>query len=169
MFQLRNTPIPQGSISVARESLPVSDAMNGLGAMNQPNAGMFNADDGGAMSKPYVNAQPTENAFLAAQRMQQDAITAAPQQAAAAMGMVKKQQTEMDNAAYKAQMGLNEKMSQLLVERGSGEALMQVNSIMQSPDKQRFLNDIATNNAMFNAQAPELGAAAAQSMQYSQM
>ena len=43
-----------------------------------------------------------ENAFLAGQRMQQDAITAAPQQAAAAMGMVKKQQTEMDNAGYKA-------------------------------------------------------------------
>ena len=167
MFQLRNTPIPQGSISVARESLPVSDAMQGLGAMNQPNAGMFNADDGGAMSKPYVNAQPTENAFLAAQRMQQDAITAAPQQAAAAMGMVKKQQTEMDNAGYKAQTMLNERMVQELVKRGSGGALMEMGAIMQSPEKQRFLNDIETGSAMFNSQAPELGAAAAQSMQYS--
>ena len=67
MFQLQNTPIPQGAIPVARESLAVSDAMRGLQAMNPPNEGMYNADDGGGMSKPVRNPQPMENAFLAAQ------------------------------------------------------------------------------------------------------
>ena len=86
MFQLQNTPIPQGAIPVARESLAVSDAMRGLQAMNPPNEGMYNADDGGGMSKPGVNPQPMENQFLAAQNISQNVSTAAPQAAAAAMG-----------------------------------------------------------------------------------
>ena len=165
--QAMNTPIPQGAISVPRESLPVSNMMNGLGGMNPPNAGMMNADDGGAMSKPYVNAQPTENMFLAAQQQQQDMVTSAPQQAAAAMGMVKKQEQQMSNAQYTAQTQLSERMVQELVKRGSGGNLMELNAVMQSPDRQAFINDIATSQAMFNAQAPELGAYRASVNQYS--
>ena len=156
--QMLNTPIPQAAISVPRESLPISNMMNNLGGMNPPNAGMMNSDDGGAMSKPYVNAQPTENMFLAAQQQQQDMITAGPQRAAAAMGMVKQQEQQVSNAQYTAQMRLNETMVQELVKRGSGGALMRVGAILQSPDRQAFINDIATSNAMYNAQAPELGA-----------
>ena len=63
-MQLFNTPIPPKAISVARETLPMSDAMHGLQGMTPPNAGMYNSDDGGAMSKPYINAQPSENQAL---------------------------------------------------------------------------------------------------------
>ena len=166
--QAMNTPIPQAAVSAPRESLPLSNMMNGLGGMNPPNAGMMNADDGGAMSKPYVNAQPTENAFLAAQEQQQNMITAAPQQAAAAMGMVKQQEQQVSNAANKAQMQLSEKLVQELVKRGSGNYLMEVGAIMgHDPSKQAFMSDIATSAAMFNAQAPELGAYRAEVQQYS--
>ena len=85
-MQLFNTPIPPKAISVARETLPMSDAMHGLQGMTPPNAGMYNSDDGGAMSKPYVNAQPSENQALAMQNLNQNAQSAAPQAAAGAMG-----------------------------------------------------------------------------------
>ena len=47
-MQMFNTPIPPKAIPVARESLAISDAMHGLQGMTQPNAGMYNSDDGGA-------------------------------------------------------------------------------------------------------------------------
>ena len=103
----------------------------------------------------------------AAQQQQQDMITSAPQQAAAAMGMVKKQEQQMSNAQYTAQTQLSERMVQELVKRGSGGNLMELNAVMQSPDRQAFINDIATSQAMFNAQAPELGAHRASVNQYS--
>jgi hypothetical protein len=166
--QFMNTPIPQGAISVPREALPLSNMMSGLGGMNPPNAGMMNADDGGAMSKPYVNAQPTENAFLASQEMQQNMRTGSPQQAAAAMGMVKQQEQQVSNAQNMAQMQLNERMMQELVKRGSGNTLMEVGAIMgHDPSKQKFINDIEVSKAMFSSEAPELGAHRASVSQYS--
>ena len=165
-MQLQNTPIPNRAIPVAREALAQSDAMYGLQAMTPPNTGMYNADDGGAFSKPYINAQPTENAFLSMQNVQQNATTAAPQAAAGAVGGVRKQITEQDTAEYRAQSMLNEKMSAQLDAAGMGQGLMQVNAIMQSPDREKFLNDIATTRAMFSGQAPELGALQAQQAQY---
>ena len=165
-MNLTNTPIPSRAIPVARESLAQSDAMYGLQGMTAPNTGMYNSDDGGAMSKPYVNAQPSENAFLAAQNMQQNMETAAPQAAAGAVGGVRKMATEQSTAQYRAQEMLNERMSQQLEAAGGGQALMQFNAMMQSPEREKFMNDIATSRAMFSGQAPELGAEAAQSMQY---
>ncbi len=83
--------------------LQFSDAMRGLQGMTQPNAGMYNSDDGGAMSKPYLNAQPTEQQSLAMQNVIQNGQTAAPQAAAAAMGAVRKGATEQSSAQYRAQ------------------------------------------------------------------
>ena len=34
---------------------------------------------------------------------------------------------------------------------------MQMNAIMQSPDREAFINNVATSRAMFDGQAPELG------------
>ena len=167
MFQLQNTPIPQGAIPVARESLAVSDAMRGLQAMNPPNEGMYNADDGGAMSKPYVNAQPTENAFLAAQNQGQNLQTAAPQAAAAAMGAVRKENTEMSSAQNQAIALMNDyKLAQLAQDPGGSGALMQLGAITNGPNAQAFANDIATGQAMAMNMAPELGAEAAQQRMY---
>ena len=64
--------------------------MHGLQGMTPPNTGMYNSDDGGAMSKPYLNANVSENQELARQNMILNAQTAAPQAAAGAMGAVRK-------------------------------------------------------------------------------
>ena len=165
-MQLQNTPIPARAIPVARESLALSDQAYGLQAMTPPNTGMYNSDDGGAFSKPYINAQPTENQFLAAQNAVQNAQTAAPQAAAGAVGGVRKMATEQSTAQYRAQQLLNDKMATQLDAQGLGQGLMQMNAIMQSPDRERFINNIATSRAMFSGQAPELGALQAQQAQY---
>ena len=166
-MQLQNTPIPPKAIPVSRETLAVSDAMNGLQGMTQPNTGMYNSDDGGAMSKPYINAQPTENQALAMQNMSQNMQTAAPQAAVGAVGAVRKDVTEQSTADYRAQEFLNEKMADQLDAAGLGGNLMKINAIMQSPDREAFINDVATSKAMFSGQAPELGAYMAQTQQYS--
>ena len=80
--------IPQAAIPVARAALPVSDAQHGLSAMTPPNPGLNNADDLGAMSKPYINGQPQFAQQLAQQEMNQNFNTAAPQAAVAARGQV---------------------------------------------------------------------------------
>ena len=166
-FQLQNTPIPQGAIPVARESLAVSDAMRGLQAMNPPNEGMYNADDGGGMSKPGVNPQPMENQFLAAQNISQNVSTAAPQAAAAAMGAVRKETTEMSSAQNQAISLANDyKMAILAQDPGGSGALMQLGSITNGPQAQAFANDIATGQAMAMGMSPELGAEAAQQRMY---
>ena len=166
-MQMFNTPIPPKAIPVARESLAISDAMHGLQGMTQPNAGMYNSDDGGAFSKPYLNAQPAENAFLSAQNQSQNLQTAAPQAAAGAMGAVRKGATEQSTAAYRAQSGLNDYMANILDERGAGQNLMKMNAIMGTePGRAQMENDIATTKAMFSGQAPELGAERAQENYY---
>jgi hypothetical protein len=134
--------------------------------MTQPNAGMYNSDDGGAMSKPYLNAQPSEQQSLAMQNVIQNGQTAAPQAAAAAMGAVRKGATEQSTAQYRAQSLLNEKMSEQLDAAGLGQGLMKINAIMQSPEREKFITDVATSRAMFSGDAPELGAYIAQANQY---
>ena len=165
-MQPLNTPIPPKAIPVARESLALSDAAHGLQGMTPPNTGMYNSDDGGAFSKPYVNAQPTENQFLAMQNLTQNAQTAAPQAAAGAMGAVRKGVTEQSTQEFRAQELLNEKMATQLDAAGLGQGLMQMNAIMQSPNREAFINDVATSRAMFDGQAPELGSLAAEEAQY---
>jgi len=166
-MQLFNTPIPPRAIPVARESLGMSDAMHGLQGMTQPNAGLFPSDDSGAFSKPYLNAQPTENAFLSAQNQSQNFQTAAPQAAAGAMGAVRKGVTEQSTAQYRAQSGLNEYMANILDESGMGQNLMKMNAMMGTePGRAKLENDVMTQQAMAAGQAPELGAEKAESMYY---
>ena len=50
---------------------------------------------------------------------------------------------------------------------GLGGNLMKVNAILQSPERESFMNDIATSKAMFSGQAPELGSYMAEANQYS--
>ena len=166
-MQPLNTPIPPKAIPVARESLALSDAMHGLQGMTPPNTGMYNSDDGGAMSKPYLNANVSENQELARQNMIVNAQTAAPQAAAGAMGAVRKGVTEQSTQEFRAQEFLNEKMATQLDAAGLGQNLMQINAIMGSdPDRAKFVNDVETSRAMFSGQAPELGAERAQEQYY---
>ena len=162
-----NTPIPPKAIPVARESLALSDAMHGLQGMTPPNTGMYNSDDGGAMSKPYLNANVTENQELRRQNMVLNGQTAAPQAAAGAMGAVRKGITEQSTQEFRAQEFLNEKMATQLDAAGLGQNLMQMNAIMGSdPSRAQFENHIATQQAMARSEAPELGAERAQEQYY---
>ena len=166
-MQPLNTPIPPKAIPVARESLAISDAMHGLQGMTQPNAGMYNSDDGGAMSKPYLNANVSENQELARQNMVLNALTAAPQAAAGAMGAVRKGVTEQSTQEFRAQSFANEQMANVLDQMGGGQNLMQMNALMGSePERAKFVNDIETTQAMFAGQAPDLGAERAQQGYY---
>ena len=158
--------MPPQAVSVARGALPISDAMHGLGAMNPPNAGMMNANDNGAYSKVAINGQPDEQLAEAQQFLMRNMQTGAPQEIAGATGDIRAAVTESSQPTYKAQMLMNEYAANELEKRGGGSALMELNSRLQSPEKEQLVNDIATQQAMASGQAPELGAMAAQNQQY---
>ena len=165
-MQLMNTPIPPKAIPTARLSLPQSDAAHGLQAMTPPNAGMYNSDDSGAMSKPYINAQPTENQALAMQNAIQNGQTAAPQAVAAARGAVSKNVTEGSTMEYRGQQYLSEKVASQMDAMGLGGGMMQLNAMVQNVGEERLRNQVLTQQAMAMNEAPELGAYVAQMNQY---
>ena len=163
--------IPQAAIPVARETLALSDAARGLSGMTQPNVGMTNMDTGRA----YANAsaatagQMEEQMQLAGQEMQQNMQTAQYQQNVGMRGEAIKATTQMNDAQSKAQAGLNDAILTQLDASGNGGALMQLNALVQSPEREQFVNNIATSRAMRNEQAPELGAYQASTQQYKPM
>ena len=165
-MQLMNTPIPPKAMPAARMSLPQSDAAHGLQAMTPPNAGMYNSDDGGAFSKPYINAQPTENQFLAMQDTIQNAQTSIPQQVAAARGAVSKDITEGATMDYRGQQFLNEKIATQMDAMGLGGNMMKLNAMVQNVGEEKLRNQVLTQQAMAMNEAPELGAYVAQMNQY---
>ena len=158
--------MPPQAVSVARGALPISDAMHGLGAMDPPNQGMFNSDDSGTLSKAGVNGQLSEQMNQAQQFLIRNMQTGAPQEIAGATGDIRAMVTESSQPTYKAQMLMNEHAANQLEMMGGGSALMELNAKLQSPEKEQLVNDIATQQAMAMGQAPELGAMAAQNMQY---
>ena len=134
--------------------------------MNPPNAGMMNANDSGGYSKVLMNGQPDEQMAQAQQFLMRNMQTGAPQEIAGATGDIRAMVTEGSQPTYKAQMLMNEYAANELEKRGGGSALMELNSMLQSPEKEQLVNDIATQQAMASGQAPELGAMAAQNQQY---
>ena len=87
-----------GEIPYAREAMQFSSLQQGLGAMTPPNQGMTNMDDGGMTSKPYANNQLQRQGDLQRQNIQQNTMTAIPQQVAAHQGMQTKMMAEMSSA-----------------------------------------------------------------------
>ena len=158
--------MPPQAVSVARGALPISDAMHGLGAMNPPNAGMMNANDNGAYSKVSMNGQPDEQLAEAQQFLMRNLQTSAPQEIAGATGDIRAMVTESSQPTYIAQMLMNAHAANSLEMMGGGSALMELNAKLQSPEKEQLINHISTQQAMSAKMAPELGAMAAQNMQY---
>ena len=151
---------------VARTMLGASSANRGLGAMTPPNQGLNNGDDMGAGSKPYVNAQHQFQAGHAGQNLRANAQSAGPQRDAAAMDSVRKAQTQQETA----QNFLTQKTAQVvdnqLEQSGGGSALMLLNQVVQSPNREKFINHIASSKAMFQGDAPELGQIQAEANRY---
>ena len=125
-----------------------------------------NAYDQGGASKPSVNTQPFNNERLAMQNAGENARTASNQAVANAMGQSRAAGAEQTDAQTKAQQLLNSRMSEALFANDSGSALMRLNSVMQSPEKAKFENDIATGKLLAAGMNPDLGAAGAQAAQY---
>ena len=153
----RISDMPPGSMPYAREALPYASLQRGTGAMNPPNAGLRNMDDSGAYTKPYLNSQMERQTNLALQNVNQNEISAIPQAQAAAMGQVRTGFTEESSQASAAQQFMNANLANQMDANEMGAATMQLNAVMQSPDREKFLNDIAVSKAMGQAKAPELG------------
>ena len=152
--------------SIAQETLGMSSMQRGIGGMNSPVRPGANSFDQGGASKPSVNTQPYNNQRLAEQNQLQNISSASPQAAANAMDQVRSQTSAQSDAEGKAQLFAAERMSEALYANESGTALMRLNAVMQSPEKGKFLNDIATGKAMAAGMNPDLGAEVAQARQY---
>ena len=152
--------------SIAQETLGMSSMQRGIGGMNSPVRPGPNAYDLGGASKPSVNTQPYNNQRLAEQNTLQNIGSAAPQAAANAMGQVRSQTAAQSDQEAKAQLFAAERMSEALYANQSGNSLMQLNAIMQSPEKAKFMNSIATGKAMAAGMSPDLGGEVATKNQY---
>ena len=152
--------------SIAQETLVMSDRMRGIPGMTSPVRPGPNAYDQGGASKPSVNTQPYNNERLAQQFQQSNIETAGPQSAANAMGKVRSDIAASSDSESKAQLMLNERMSQALYANQSGSALMKMNSIMQSPEKAKSFRDGITIAQMTADINPDLLDAQGQANQY---
>ena len=126
-----------------------------------------NAYDQGGASKPSVNTQPFNNQRLAEQNQLQNVGSAAPQAAANAMGQARNEMAQGADAETKAQLFAAERMSEALYANQSGSALMKMNSIMQSPEANKFRHDIANGKAIAMGMSPDLGGEVATKSMYS--
>ena len=152
--------------SIAQETLGMSSMQRGLGGMTSPVRPGPNAYDQGGASKPSVNTQPFNNQRLAEQNMLQNVGSASPQAGANAMGQARSQTAAQSDQEAKAQQFAATRMSEALYANDSGTALMRFNAVMQSPDKAKFLNDIAVGKAMAAGMSPDLGGEVATARQY---
>ena len=82
------------------------------------------------------------------------------------MGKVRAQTASQSDAETKAQQFASQRMSEALFANESGAALMKLNSVMQSPERNKFLNDIAVGKALASGMSPDLGAEVATKRQY---
>ena len=142
---------------VSEEMLGMSSAAQGLGGMVSKVRPGANRYSGGGMDKPEVNSQPYNNERYYEQNIMQNTLSAAPQAASGAMGNVRSQTASKSDAEQKAQNLVTTRMSEALYANQSGNALMRLNAVMQSPDKNKFLNDIAVGKAMAQGLNPDLG------------
>ena len=144
----------------------MSDKARGIPGMDSQVPNIPNAFDSGAASKPYVNSQPYDNQVLAQQNIIANTSSAAPQAAANAEREVGLEVDRQGDAEYKAQAFAAERMSEALYANEGGSALMRLNSVMQSPDKAKFLNDIAVGKAQSEGLSADLGQEVAQKNMY---
>jgi len=152
--------------SIAEETLPKSSLMRSAGGMNSPVRPGPNLYDSGAASKPQLNTQPFNNERLAQQTMMQNGLSAAPQAGVAAAGAVRSQVSSASDQEVKAQQFAATRASEALYANQSGSALMRLNAVMQSPDRDKFLNDIAIGKAMAQGLNPDLGQEVAAARRY---
>ena len=160
----RISQLPSEAIPFAQEALPYSSVAQGIGAMTLPNVGMKNIQDGGAYTKLQVNPQGQRMQQQQMQEVQQNALAQQGQMAAAASGLVDKALLEQSDADYKAQIGMNRYIANIMDLTDSGMATREMGNPVLL-DKR--MNDIAVTRAMGSMQAAELGQLQAEAGRYS--
>jgi len=159
----RITQMPQQALPATQEAFIGSSVNRGVAAMTQPNSGMKGQQDGGTYTNLMMNPQLERNQMQQLQNIQQNGISAAPQQAAAGIGQVTNQLTQQSTAEYKAQIGMNNTIANVMEATGNGAATMEMgNPVLR--DKR--MNDIAVSRAMGSMQAAELGQIQAEAGRY---
>ena len=151
--------------SVAQETLGMSSMQRGLGGMTSPVRPGPNAYDG-VSSAAAENVQSYSNQRLADQNTLQNIGSAAPQAASNAMGQVRSQTAAQSDQEAKAQMLLNERMSEALYANQSGARLMDFNAVIQSPEKYQFLHNIAAGKALADGMSFDLAGEVTAKNQY---
>ena len=152
--------------SIAQETLAMSDRARNIPGMTSRVRPGSNAMDDPATNPAFAGVQEMRNQQLAGQNQLQNIESAAPQSAANAMRGVGRQIDQTADAEFKAQQFAAGRMSEALYANQSGSALMKMNAIMQSPEKSKFMNDIAMGKAMSEGLNPDLGSEVAQKVQY---
>ena len=158
----RISQMPNEALPFTQESFIGSNVGRGTQAMTQPNSGMKNMNDGGAYTK-FINPQPMRNTQGQMQNLQQNAIALGPQKAAEAQGMVVNNMTQQSTADYKAQIGMNNTVANIMEATGNGSATMALSRLPVDKIK----NDVGVTRAMGSMQAPELGQLQAETVRYS--
>ena len=149
----RISQMPAQALPATQEGFIGSNVNRGTAAMTQPNAGMKGQNDGGSYTNLFANPQPERNQVAQLQNLQQNGIAAAPQMASAAMGQVTNQLTQQSTAEYKAQVGMNNTIANIMDATGNGSATMALSRLPMDKIK----NDVGVSRSMATMQAAELG------------
>ena len=135
---------PSNAIPYARESLPFSALGRGNGAMNPPNIGMTNSQDGGNFSKPYANAQNQRNQELAMQEAMVNGQTNVYQQTAALQGQAR---TALNAEANKEKTYMNAYLANVIsAQPGGGANVQEMARITSGPENEGFMRHIMLSN-----------------------
>ena len=100
------------------------------------------------------------------QSIRENTKSAMTQAGSNAIQDVRKGVQGMSQQEFDAQVFAATRTAELLDASDGGRALMQLNAVMQSPERQSMINGLATSRAMAAGANPDLGAEAANSMMY---
>ena len=118
---------PYGTNPAAEETLRISEAQRQQPGMGRTAAPVGpNLMDGGATSKPNVNAQPYNNARLMGQNQGQNASTAVPGQQVKAVSDMRVAAAEQNDKIGKAQEFKNREVANFLYANDMGNATFQM-------------------------------------------
>ena len=159
----RISQMPQEYLPATQEGFIGSSVNRGVAAMTQPNAGMKNAQDSSSYTNVMENPQLQRNVSHEMQNIQQNGISAAPQQAAAGIGQITNQMTQQSTAEYKAQIGMNNSIANIMEATDNGAATMEMGNPVLRDQR---MNDVAVSRAMGSMQAAELGQIQAEAGRY---
>ena len=153
-----------GEAPYAREAMQFSSMQQGLGAMTPPNQGMTNMMDGGMASKPGANAQLQRQGDLKLQNIQQNTISAIPQQVAASQGMQTKMMAEGATAESAAIQYRDAAKANVMDAYQLTKGMENLNAEIDRIGPEQFEMNIAISKRM--GQSPDIGSLIAESNQY---